>query len=69
MDFINRLISDNDQDRADCERWWRESTEQEKLRVWALIQRPYDDPAMECMSRFAQLAFAEMAERMNREEN
>ena len=57
------LICVNDQDRATCAEWWREATVEDKLAVWFAIQRHYDDPIMEIMSRFAQLAFGEMAER------
>jgi hypothetical protein len=55
-----RVISDTEQDRAECRRWWADATEADKLRVWFTIQRDYADPAMEIMSRFAQLAFTEM---------
>lgn len=58
-----RLTADNEQDRAECRRWWREASAEDKLRVWDAIQREYDDPVMEIVSRFAQLALAEVAER------
>jgi hypothetical protein len=57
------LGSYTDQDRCDADEWWRTATLADKLRVWDRIQAKYDDPAMEIMSRFAQLAFAEMAQK------
>jgi hypothetical protein len=56
-----RLMADNDQDRAGCQQWWQEASNAEKLAVWNVIQTDYTDPTMELMSRFAQLAFSEMA--------
>lgn len=55
-----RILADNDQDRAEARVWWRESSNSDKMHVWREIQRHYEDPAVEIMSRFAQLAFAEM---------
>ncbi len=56
-------VSDNEQDLAEALAWWRRSSAAEKLLVWAAIQRPYNDPTMEIMSRLAQLAFGQIAER------
>lgn len=61
-DFL-RLIAYNEQDRAEGLQWWRESSTAEKMAVWEMIQRPFSNPIMEIMSRLAQLAFTEMAER------
>lgn len=58
-----RIVHDNEQDRANCEKWWGESSIEEKRAVWAAIQVVYENPIMEVMSRFAQLAFAEMYEK------
>lgn len=58
-----RITGDNDQDRAACETWWAETTASEKFAVWQVIVKKYDDPAMEVMSRFAQLMFCEMVEK------
>ena len=55
-----RIISDVEQDQAACEKWWNEATDTEKLRVWNAIQTKFSDPAMEIVSRFAQLKFSEM---------
>ena len=63
-----RIIADNDQDVAHLLDWWRESSTADKLVVLAAIQRLYDDPVMEIVSRFAQLAFAQTAVRANVEE-
>lgn len=58
-----RLVSDNEQDRAMAEKWWRESSKEDKLAVLGKITQHYDDVAMELMSRFAQLAFSDMLEK------
>lgn len=69
MDKRLRVISDNEQDRAECRRWWAEATTEDKLRVWHAIQQEYADPVLEIMSRFAQLAFAEMAVKADEKED
>lgn len=66
-DDILRLVAENEQDRSCCRDWWREATPADRLQVWEAIQRDYDDPVMEIVSRFAQLAFSEMAEQDARE--
>jgi hypothetical protein len=63
-----RFIAGNEQDRAECEEWFREATHETKKDVWGVIQRPYRDPRMEVMARFAQLAFGEMIEKAIREQ-
>ena len=63
MNLLFKLISDNEQDRAACHQWWREASDVDKLDIWNLIQKTYDDPAMEIMSRFAHLAFCDIAEK------
>ena len=60
--LLSRIGADNDQDRMEMREWWASATVHEKLRVWGCIQRKHDNPTTEIMSRFAQLAFAEMAE-------
>lgn len=55
------LISDTEQDEAACREWWATATTADKIRVWKTIQKEYKDPAMEIMSRFAQLAFSRAA--------
>jgi hypothetical protein len=48
--------------RAACREWWEKSTTEEKMLVWDRIQVPHpNDPVAEIVTRFAQLAFAEMA--------
>lgn len=54
------ISSDNDQDHANFEKWWDESTWEAKEQVWLKIVEPYDDPVMEVMSRMAQIAFTDM---------
>lgn len=60
MNYTMRLISDNDQDLAACQEWWMTASDEAKNTVWSIIQTHYNDPAMEVMSRFAQLAFTQM---------
>jgi hypothetical protein len=67
LDFM-KLVSGNEQDRAECEQWWRETTHEDKAAVWAVIQRRYRDPRMEVMARFAQMAFGMMIEQAIREQ-
>lgn len=62
--IFQQLISDNEQDRAEGEQWWRESSLDSKLAVLRCITREYDDPAMEVMSRFAQLSFCRFIEEL-----
>lgn len=59
--IVARLISDQDQDLSHMRHWWKTNSLQAKAIVWERIQRPYSDPAMEIMSRLAQVAFTEMA--------
>lgn len=54
------LQSQTDQDWAECREWFQEASNQDLLDVWMAIQRENDDPAMEIMSRLAQLKFSEM---------
>lgn len=56
---IVRLAAMNDQDRAQMRDWVKEASNDDLMRVWVTIQEPYDDPAMEIMSRFAQVALSE----------
>lgn len=60
LDDLTTLKRQNAEDRAAAVKWMAEATTEDKLRVWMTIQRPYDDPVMEIMSRFAQLAFGEI---------
>ena len=59
--IIVKLQADHDQDIAAGRQWWIDSTLAEKFAVWDCIQKPYNDPAMEVMSRFAQLAYTQHA--------
>lgn len=63
MNHIIRLQSDIDQDCAACDEWWRDATLEDKFKVWDAIQAKHNDPVMEVVSRFAQLAFSEAAVR------
>jgi hypothetical protein len=60
-----KIAADNDQDRAEAETWWWQSSNADKVAVWEWIQREHDDPVVEIVSRLAQLAFGELAERMD----
>ena len=55
------LRADQDQDIEAAKEWWRTSDVPAKMRVWNAIQKHYDDPAMEVMSRFAQLGYTLIA--------
>lgn len=68
---LARLVSLNDQDLAECDRWVRESSNQEKIAVWLAIQKlgGPDNPVEEIVSRFAQLAFSQAMERFLANEN
>jgi hypothetical protein len=61
--LTSKLISDNEQDKSAIREWWNTAKNEDKLLVWEYIQREYNDPVMEVMSRFAQLAFAEMVKK------
>ena len=63
MRLTSKLISDNEQDKSAIREWWNTAKNEDKLLVWEYIQREYNDPVMEVMSRFAQLAFAEMVKK------
>lgn len=65
---ISRLISENEQDRAEAESWWLDTTDEAKLLVWRRIQREPTDDIDGLVLRFAQLAFCGMAERMHDEQ-
>lgn len=61
-----QLISDNEQDQADCDRWWAEASGVEKDAVWTLIQRltrSDHSVIVQLIARFAQLSFGQAAER------
>lgn len=60
---ITKIISDNEQDRAEADAWWRDSSIELKLRVWLRIQKHHDDTVDEVITRLAQLAFGELAEK------
>ncbi len=64
MDVPLKLISENEQDRSHAEAWWKSATTAEKLAVWFHIQQEHDEVLDELVSRFAQLAFSEMAEKL-----
>ncbi len=59
-----RIAAENDQDRAACREWWGDASLEAKRLVWEEIQKEQATPEAEIMSRFAQLAFAEMAAEM-----
>ena len=60
FDPMPRIVADNDRDRAECRAWFLEATEADLIAVWDAIQKLGGDPVSEIVSRFAQLAFAEM---------
>jgi hypothetical protein len=56
-----KLRSIQDEDQANAQKWWDETDDIEKLKVWLAIQKPHDDPIQRIISRLAQLAYTEMA--------
>ncbi len=62
-DDLMRLVAANEQDRAECVAWWRNTPRADKLRVFQRIIADEADPVMEIMTRFAQLSFLEMVEK------
>ena len=62
--LLQKLISDNEQDRAAFNEWWITSSHKDKLDVWGRIQKVHSDPIDEVVSGLAQIAFGEMVERM-----
>lgn len=57
------LLSKKEQDEANALKWWRESSEADKLYLWEWIQRGGGGPdsTRELISRFAQLGFTHIA--------
>lgn len=63
-----KLIADNDQDRAACDKWMSQASPADVAAVWNMSQQDYKSPVMELLSRFASLAIGEaMARKMQRE--
>lgn len=63
MNDLLVIIGSNDQDRAACDTWWRNASDDFKIAVWDRIQTERADQVDEIVRRFAQLAFCEAAER------
>jgi hypothetical protein len=65
---LTRLMADNDQDRAACDKWMSEASPADVAAVWNAAQQDYKSPVMELLSRFAALAIGEaMVRKMQRE--
>lgn len=62
--MMARIVAANDQDEEECKQWICEASNAEIASLWDRIQNDYDDPEMECMSRFAQLGFGLMVVRL-----
>lgn len=54
------ITADNDQDREHLKAWIAESSEEELMQFWLLVQQEFTDKGLECMSRFAAFAFASL---------
>lgn len=54
-----------EQDEAHCREWWEQATLEDKLGIWATIQRmcEHHKTNIEIAGRFAQLAFAQAVEK------
>lgn len=59
-----QIDADTVRDIAAMEMWWKSSSNEDRLRVWKAIQQKFDDPVMEIVSRFAQVAFSECVGRL-----
>lgn len=58
-----KLISDNEQDQAHCASWWKTSTPAAKAAVILFVTKPQQDPLLEIVTRFAQLALGQILEK------
>ena len=65
---FNKLVHDNEQDRAECLAWWRHASNEHKMALIRCVQQDYGSTITEVMSRFAQLAISEMVEQEMRME-
>lgn len=68
--MLTQLVALDDQDQAECDAWMRDASTEDKLRVWAAIQRMGgpEKPLAEIVSRFAQLAFSQAMARLMAED-
>ncbi len=60
---LAQIVSDNEQDRVNMLKWWKENSLAVKMAVWKVIQIDNANPVEEIVTRFAQVAFAEMLEK------
>lgn len=67
---LMELISDNEQDQAECDAWMLDASDETLCNVIDLISKLCDDnkpPLMQVVGRFAQIGFAQALERRHRE--
>lgn len=58
--LYSRMLADTDQDMEHARKWFRKATADDLKRLWDAIQQDYDDPALEIMSRLAQIQYSEL---------
>jgi hypothetical protein len=66
--MIARVQADNDQDMEQLAEWLREQSTEDLVWFWGIMNRKYDKPHTEVMTRFAILGFAMVAEKVFRPE-
>jgi hypothetical protein len=59
--MILKLRSEQEQDEAAALQWWRETSNEDKLFVWAAIQALGGGPMEDIISRLAQLGMTHVA--------
>lgn len=69
MSSYLQVVSANERDHAHALAWMMEASKEERYRVWMRIQEPCADVTAEIISRFAQLAFAEITVEAERLKN
>ena len=57
-----KIISDNEQDKAECLSWFADSPLNHWLAVWMEIQKPTSNNVQQIIYRLAQLKFSEIIE-------
>ena len=58
---LARLEMEQDQDIAGAVEWWNNTSDADKIRLWMRIQRPEQNPLIECLTRMAQIGMTAVA--------
>lgn len=56
-----RLIHDQEQDETNALAWWRQESNEDKMKVWDAIQATGSDDVQEIVLRFAQIGMTRIA--------